>query len=65
MFDQPETPKYTPGVAPQQRCEKCGLWVSDLDYHECDEQEPFDGVCPMCGETYLSFLDHMSDCDGD
>jgi len=65
MSKEAETPKYTPGRAPQQRCAECGVWVSNLDWHECgDEQQDFDGECPMCGEGYRSFLDHLEQCDG-
>lgn len=64
MSNQPETPKYTPGRHPHHRCPECGLWVMDLDFHDCGEEQDFDGTCPMCGEWYRSFLDHLEQCDG-
>jgi uncharacterized protein (DUF983 family) len=63
MSKEAQTPKYTPGKAPQKRCPECGRWTSNFDWHDCGEQEDFDGTCPMCGEQYRSFLDHLSECD--
>jgi len=64
MSKEAQTPKYTPGKAPQKRCPECGVWVSNFDWHECGDEEDFDGSCPMCGEPYRSFLDHLSECNG-
>ena len=64
MSKQAETHKYTYGKAPKKRCQFCGVWVSDLEWHTCGcSEEEFDGVCPMCGDEYRSYLDHLSECD--
>jgi len=47
-------------------CPRCGERVdlSDPD-HECDGEElAFDGVCPMCGVAYESYMSHLKECDG-
>lgn len=63
MSKEAETNKYAYGKAPQYRCQECGVWVADLDWHDCGEEEEFDGTCPMCGERYRSYLDHIQQCD--
>jgi hypothetical protein len=48
-------------------CEKCGSFIGDPEIHEriCGSSTPFeDGVCPMCGEGYESYTNHIRDCDG-
>ena len=63
MSKPAETPKYSPNKRPSLRCSDCGLWTMSLDQHECGEQQDFDGTCPMCGEQYRSFGDHLQDCE--
>ena len=55
--------KFTDELHPQHRCPDCGRWAVDPDQHTCKENEVFDGICPMCEESYRSFLDHMARCD--
>jgi len=64
MSKQAETPKHSYGKKPQKRCQFCGVWVANLERHTCGcEEEEFDGVCPMCGDEYRSYLDHLAECD--
>lgn len=47
-------------------CLKCGNSVYDSDAHDivCSGERHWDGTCPMCGEPYSSYLDHLGDCPG-
>jgi predicted amidophosphoribosyltransferase len=45
-------------------CQRCGETDVDPETHDCGAELPFDGdVCPMCGERYDNYLNHLSDCD--
>ena len=40
-------------------------WImdNDLQRHKADGgSETWDGVCPMCGDPYENYLDHLSRC---
>jgi len=52
-------------IAPSVRaeCPRCGEIVN-VNRHDCDGEQVFDGVCAMCRQPYDSFLDHLKDCDG-
>lgn len=47
-------------------CTKCGNSVYDSDAHHivCSGERLWNGSCPMCGASYDSYLDHLSDCPG-
>lgn len=45
-------------------CPRCGEIVAVDGTHDCDGDLEFDGSCPMCGERYDTYLEHLKDCDG-
>jgi len=45
-------------------CDRCGRKKLTDAHDAICEGSAFEGVCPMCGERYRSFLDHLEQCDG-
>ncbi|MFB6256440.1 MAG: hypothetical protein ABEH58_06910 [Haloplanus sp.] len=47
-------------------CDRCGGTVYHEDAHRqvCEERPLFAGECPMCGESYESYTDHLRRCEG-
>jgi hypothetical protein len=46
-------------------CERCGGPIYREDVHrEICTASPFEGVCPMCGEAYDSYTEHLHRCEG-
>jgi rRNA maturation protein Nop10 len=50
----------------QRTCPHCGRAYLDEFHIERCRQSPFSGTdtCPMCGDQFDSFLDHLGRCDG-
>ena len=44
-------------------CPRCGE-IIDVNSHDCDGELAFDGTCPMCGQAYDTYLEHLKSCDG-
>lgn len=47
-------------------CERCGGPIYNEDIHRqiCADRSPFAGECPMCGEQYESYTEHLNQCEG-
>ena len=49
-------------------CDDCGNRILYPQHHErvCSSvsTSTFDGECPMCGEPYKTYLQHLEDCSG-
>jgi hypothetical protein len=45
-------------------CEDCGGRILNPSVHErvCNPEKTFNGECPMCGERYSSYFEHLDDC---
>ena len=48
-------------------CEECGKRILYPSRHEsvCNPEPTFDGVCPMCGNSYSGYMNHLSECPAD
>lgn len=46
-------------------CDRCGREKRTDSHDIICEGSPFEGVCPMCGEGYDSYTDHLAKCDGE
>lgn len=48
-------------------CEECGDRIISEKIHPnvCDPDPTFDGVCPMCGNSYSGYMNHLSECPAD
>jgi ribosomal protein S27E len=47
-------------------CDDCGNRILYPQHHErvCSSTATFDGECPMCGEPYETYFQHLEDCSG-
>jgi hypothetical protein len=45
-------------------CDRCGRKKLSDSHDVVCEGTPFEGVCPMCGEPYRQYLDHLAECEG-